>query len=505
MSQYQIIDYNSIDDLINFISLRNKISPHRLKEKLHIIYLEGYLKEIHVQSFITEENYFDRDFLEDYSAYYVRSFNDYKRTCTRLHFFSCKIKDQNFTDALLDKSSILQSNYLGFIVLKPLPQTIIGRTCLKTYEVTGGRSFNFIRPYEVNLFGISLTVDSIAYQEQDSIVAACASSAIWSAFQATGLLFQHSIPSPVEITRAAIKFFPYSNRHFPNKGLTPEQMAHAIRNVGLDPFLISPTHHDVLKATVYAYLKAKIPIVLGVHLIEEHPGIRKPIGYHAITVTGYRLGSKKQGFSGGQFFLKSSSIEKIYCHDDQVGPFARMEFKGAGNSLTTSWTDSNKKIGNVFATPQMAIIPLYHKIRISVDIILKVIDRIDSFVKHIFKSVTLTTSLNLSEIEWDIFLSTNNDFKKEIRKDNELSDDTKKIILTRGFPKYLWRAIGQIDNERIEFTFDATDIEQGDIFIMLIPYSKSLNDLMKIIANNIDIDKIELIPAEKVFTGIKNS
>ena len=31
----------------------------------------------------------------------------------------------------------LQKNYLGFIVVKPLPSTVVGRTCLKTYDDDG--------------------------------------------------------------------------------------------------------------------------------------------------------------------------------------------------------------------------------------------------------------------------------------------------------------------------------------------------------------------------------
>ena len=501
MSRYQVIDY-SIDNLCDIISSENGIAISSLKQKLHIIYLEGYFQDLNTKTIVLEKDYIDKDYLEDFAAYYVRSFNPYKRTCIRIHFFSKVFNANQFNPILTNTSDIdLSNDYVGFIVIKPLPQTILGRTCLRTYPNMGVRFYSFIRNYKVNLFGLKLTVESIAYQEQDSVVAACASSAIWSAFQATGLLFQHSIPSPVEITKAATVFFPYANRHFPNKGLNPEQMAHAIRNVGLEPFLINADKFDVLKATTYAYQRAKIPMVLGFMLENWVQGYQ--LGRHAVTITGYCLSGTKRGFVTNDFYLKSSRIEKIYCHDDQVGPFARMEFARDDNRLTTSWLDDKKKIGHIVARPEIIIIPLYHKIRISFETILNIIYRIDALLKLIAKNVSFNNGLNINEIEWDIFLTVNNDFKSEIRQDKSLSEDEKLLILTKPLPKYIWRAIGNINEEKFEFIFDATDIEQGEIFISLIPYSYSLSQLIKTIAANIIINDIESIQLIKIFKMLR--
>jgi hypothetical protein len=502
MCQYRIVDY-SIDNLCQIISDENRISISSLKQKLHIVYLESYFNELNAKTIVVEKDYIDKDYSEDYAAYYARSFKPYKRTCVRLHFFSRRFDKSSFEPILTNNSEIeLTNDYVGFIVVKPLPQTILGRTCLRTYPNVGARFFNFIRPYKVNLYGLELSVDSIAYQEQDSIVAACASSAIWSAFQATGLLFQHSIPSPVEITKAATIHFPYANRHFPNKGLNSEQMAHAIRNVGLDPFLITAVNYDIIKATTYAYQRAKIPMVLGFMLSNFVKGI--DIGRHAVTITGYRMGVNRSGFVGQDFYLKSSKIEKLYCHDDQVGPFARMEFSRADNRLTTSWMDESKYIGNIVAKPEIIIIPLYHKIRIPFEIILNIVYRIDGLFKLIKTNVAFNNGLNINEIEWDIFLNSNNDFKSEIRLSGELNEADKLVVLTNGLPKYIWRAIGSIDDEKIEFIFDATDIEQGEIFIRLVPYSQNLTLLMKTIANNINIDDIESIQLAKIFRALRS-
>jgi hypothetical protein len=312
------------------------------------------------------------------------------------------------------------------------------------------------------------------------------------------MLFQHSIPSPVEITKNATKYFPYANRHFPNKGLTAEQMAHAIRNVELEPFLINAKESDIIRSTIYAYQKAKIPLVLGMNLIETN-GRDIFLGKHAVTITGYSLGCSLGKFNNEEFFLTSSKIEKIYAHDDQVGPFARMEFNSSNNRLSTSWTDNYGKIGNVKGEPEILIIPLYRKIRIPFDVILLIIYNLDNIIKIIDSNI----SIGVSNIEWDIYLSNNNDFKSEIFTSTIIDEAQKLEILESNFPRYIWRAIAIWGKEKIELIFDSTDIEQGDIFMRLISYSTDLSKLLKTIAENIDLNVVDSNQLRKIFEEIR--
>ena len=189
--------------------LSRKSAPPVVGAKLHTRYLETYFERVGAATIIVESEYIDRDFLEDFAGYYVRCFPEYERKCARLHFFTKPFSKNDVLQAL-DGSGLLagrlQTAFLGFIVVKPLPQTIIGRTCLTTYPEEQGRSFPITRTYEANLCGLNLTVKSLAYQEQDRVAAACATSALWSVFHGTGKLFHHHIPSPVEITQAANAF-----------------------------------------------------------------------------------------------------------------------------------------------------------------------------------------------------------------------------------------------------------------------------------------------------------
>jgi hypothetical protein len=475
MVPFEIKDY-SFDNFLDILANKEVScsSGNVIKKKLHTAYFKEYFNQIETKTILVEFEYVDKDYLEDFSAYYVRSFKPYKRFCSRLHFFSINFDNNNFVELLggtANKitSKSLQESYLGFMVIKPLPQTLIGRTCLITYPDEHRRNFPFIRKYPVNLFGIPLEVHTIAFQEQDHVVAACASSAIWVAFQATGKIFQHGIPSPVEITKAATINLPYPDRYFPNRGLTSEQIAHAVRSQGLEPFLIDAKSYITLKSAIYSYLTAKIPLILGVSLFEIKNGSTRYIGKHAVTVTGYSLGeSVPIDYFNTNFYLTASKIDKLYVHDDQVGPFARMIFDGINvvlnnspnASLTTSWYDKDHETGNVRAVPDILITPLYHKIRIPFNRLLIIAQTFNRIYNNI------AVRFGFSFLEWDIHLVQVSDYKEEILNNHFLSKEQKYEYLTTALPKFLWRLTCLTSpDEKIDFLFDGTDIEQGSSYI----------------------------------------
>lgn len=468
-------------------------------DKSHLEYFETYLKDIQTKTILIEKDYIDRDYLEDYAAYYVRCFTHYYKKCNRLHFFDKAFTENEFTKLLIKDPATtfctddLQKSYLGFLIIKPLPLTFIGRTCIKTYPSENRRYFPVIRRYKANLFGFNLYVDSIAYQEQDSVLAACATSALWSVFQGTGFLFQHAIPSPVEITKAATTILPFADRHFPNKGLSPEQMAHAIRSVGLEPYVIGAEDTNLgdyylLKSTLYAYLKGNIPLILGINLFDLSATIPKFIGNHAIAITGYGIDASLSQ-NTNQLLLKSSKIDKIYVHDDQIGPFARMAFDNEfipfydGNgkeinrrpSLSTSWKHASGN--NVRAIPQILLVPVYHKIRIPFHKILDVVSYFYQFIKPLDKLLSLSI---FADLEWDIFITTITDFKTEILEHASFDGNYRKQILTEQMPRFIWRAIANKDSHPVvELLFDATDIEQGSFFLRPIEYNNVFSNVFR--------------------------
>jgi len=491
--------------LEDILANKSDIPPNKLTKKLHIQYFEDYFKEIRANTIVVENYYVDHDYTEDHAEYYVKCFKKYERKCTRLHIFKNQFTLDDFNHLLTGEKTtltakILQDEYLGFIVIKPLPQTIIGRTCLKTYPCNNTRYFPITRSYSVNLFGVPLSVkNTLAFQEQDTVVAACATSALWSIFQGTGKLFQHAIPSPSAITKVATEYITDKNqtRAFPSKGLDVIAMARAIKSVELEPYTIYVTNEYVLRSSVYAYLRMGIPIIFGFPLYDTTNIPNKDMGKHAVALTGYSLPDVNPiPYGSLNFRLKANKINKFYVHDDQVGPFARMIFDDklitvpdSNNnnielpSLSTSWANLDGTAG-ARAWPELLLFPLYHKIRIPFGSIHDQIMQLDALIGIVF-NVT-NNIFNQPDIhEWDIYLTTVNNIKTEILDDINLDKNVRQQVLTSGMPKYIWRSTLQYNDLKIlDIFFDATDIEQSSFVINVICYNTDFLRNLIVLANH---------------------
>jgi hypothetical protein len=477
---FEVHEY-SIAALEQLIAEKSKNSSDVISKKFHRLYFKGYFDYIKARTIVVESEYVDRDYLEDFAGYYVRCFHPYDRTCTRLHFFNNLCQQ-------------LQQSYLGFVVVKPLPQTVIGRTCLVTYPTEGRRHFPITRSYNANLFGLDLKVETLAFQEQDKAVAACATSALWSVLQGTAMLFQHPILSPVEITKTATEHIPVESRTLPNTGLSPAMMARGIRGVSLEPFLVRVADEYVLRSTLYAYLRGKIPMILGVELFDVSDKRSQSIGLHAVAATGYSLGATRATpYGESNFVLRASRIDKIYVHDDQVGPFARMVIdsgkvktpKGQRTSMVTSWRGKSGEYGSVRAVPEILLIPLYHKIRIPFDVVHDAVLSFDALVKTLSEQLKDGPGKKLAgkRFEWDIYLTTVNDLKRELLVKRSCGDSSLEDVLLQRMPHYMWRATASVDEKvMLDLLFDATDIELGQFFIMAIEYDREISSFIRTIS-----------------------
>jgi hypothetical protein len=267
-------------------------------------------------------------------------------------------------------------------------------------------------------------------------------------------------------------------------------MAQAIRKVDLEPFLVKPSREENLRATLYAYVKGKVPILMGILLADgSKDNFTSPAefyGKHAIAVTGYSLGGALKPYPVNGFLLRASRIDKFYAHDDQVGPFSRIvldmkeiEYLIEGKqdrrkSMVTSWKGRDGKIGSIRAIPEILLMPLYHKIRIPFESVHDTVMYFDHYIETVRKQGLISLG---ERVLWDIYLITNNDLKKEIFESNSLREKLKKDALQEHLPRYIWRASASCGGNKIlDLLFDATDIEQAFFVKYVIGYDKKIFD-----------------------------
>lgn len=482
----QVLDFSSSN--LSFALSNEYTSSEVISSKHHFLFLQNYLGDtgLDTKTILIEEDYVSKDYLHDYATYYALCFEKYPKFCKRIHFFRSEFNEEDLNRTILElhQNDNFWDDYLGFIVVKPIPYTVIGYTVLKTYDHGVGfnsRNFWGTREYTVHLFGNEIRFNSLAFQEQDTVLSACATTAIWSMLNKASVDYHTKLKSPNEITKDADRTSLDGSRLFPNKGLNVLQICKAIENSGLVSEVKPPNNiikhpelgiqqlevltNDYTKKLLNAYSPLGIPIILVVNVPNG-----EGYGLHAITVSGFKLNPPTPILPAEEVSWLSSNIDKFYAHDDQWGPFARIEFED-DYKLKTPWSDYHQQNKPTFITN--IIVPLYPKVRISYEDIEFLVLGIDAILTLFFGDQVL------HDLVWDVKIEYGNNFKKAV-KGSDLEEDLKKNFLTRSLPKYLWVASCYTgDNKIFDYTFDATDIKSGMIGNSLLCYLPEIEPVLK--------------------------
>jgi hypothetical protein len=452
-----------------FASLGNAFrTPAEVAAHRGAQYLRRYLEFLQVQTIVVENGYIDGDYLDDFATYYVRCFRPYERRCKRLHFFDRTFDKQEFLQLIrgdLPRGHVpdLTGCYLGFVVVRPLPEAIIGRTLLRTYPSDNGRrNYTCTRTYKANLFGIELSVESLPVQEQDTVLAACATVSLWSAFHKTAELFGTATPTPAEITRIANQVI-QPGRPLPSHGLSVQQICNSIRHVGLDPEVVEMRNSTPIVSLIYGHLHMGLPVILGIGVPD--------LGFHAITLTGYSLRdtqvrATEVAPAQTAIPLPGLRIDELYAHDDQSGPFTRLRVlhpPPAPNPSTNRddlpvffEEDVTNPLTATVTTrplyPVTVIVPVYHKIRVTFLDVLSWLTRLHrNVVQH----------LGVAGAEWDLHLTTTNSYKAHLREFGLPGQHIEGLLLEQ-HPRFIWRASLAFNRTpALELLADATDMARS--------------------------------------------
>ena len=314
-------------------------------------YMGIYLDSLGCKTMVHERHYIDRHYIDDLSLFYSRSLRDYPNFCQRLHFFSSAFDETEWSDLVRRANDgdrrqverLFDRHYLGFMVIKPLPGSPIGRTVLRTLDrsVSGGppREFATTRRYTVSVAGLSLSVDGLAFQQQDQGVSACATTALWSALQRTAPSEGLAAPTPAQITEAASRYMLPGGRALPSEGLRFDQLCEAVRAAGLAPVLLTSISPREDRGHLATYLQSGLPVLLGIARLGEDEG-------HAVCGVGLGLRAVRPATNPNiRYRDGATAVDRIYVHDDRLGPYASARVKSTtfGRDVVTTlelrWPD----------------------------------------------------------------------------------------------------------------------------------------------------------------------
>lgn len=484
----EIVHPYSEDTLASALSNRYT-PPDAIKRKSHFTYLKKYLVALNAKTIVIEDEYISKDFLHDYASYYSLCFHTYPKFCKRVHFFSLEF-DESLFNKMLEGSNTsidIPGSYLGFIVVKPIPYTIIGFTLLKVYSNSPTtRQFWGAKKYDVHLFGRELTVESLAFQEQDNILAACATTAIWSMLNKAADFQVCLLKSPSEITKDSGTLSTDGSRLFPNKGLDIRQICQAIYQAGLATEVrqgnillpkeksSAPFKKVVSKSFLKKILNAYSPIGIPLILVIAVPR-KEGYGLHAITVSGFKQVGPQPVEPSTKISYHSDNIEKFYAHDDQWGPFVRVEWSDE-YEIITEWDIDDRRTYVL-----QIIVPTFPKIRIPYEDIQVIVEGLDRILTTTFGTKTV------HDLVWDIKVDYSENYKQElINLDPKVFPD-KLLHLKRSLPKFVWIATCYIgEKPALKFVFDATGVTTAMLgldILSLLP-EKIANDVFTFLDKN---------------------
>jgi hypothetical protein len=467
-----------------------------------IQYLDSYLNQLAAKTIIVEHHYIDRHFMDEYKRYYATCFTNIGNSCIRLHVFKKEITQDVLNRAIRNPNSRSANTiekegyYLGYIVIRPVPQALVGRTFLAHLPETGEtdpykyRSFPVVYKQHVHMLGLKLEITGLPFQQQDQRVSACASTAIWSALSRVTTIDGMRAPTPSEITEAAVKSFIPFGRPYPQSGLSIEQICEAIRSIGFAPDIINVYNDSfqLFKVLTGIYIKSGIPVILI---------IKNEKGGHAVTICGVQTNSS---IEDSYESIKTPLIQwtKLYFHDDRIGPYS----KGSVNQKQESEESVSverielsipllwKSIKDVEKWKILYIMaPLYPKLRASARDMLK-------FGVDWINILRDNYGVNTKDLNLDCYFRKSGQVLEDIRKLEIIQFDKVKFIKSLALSRY----VGVVDifhsNELlIRFLLDTTDrIEwrqddlsqiSGVIVHKLSPWKgieQSLNELKILIA-----------------------
>lgn len=424
----------------------------------------------------------------------------------------------------------LQESYLGYCVIRPMPTNFLGRICLRPYKalLEDASQFKIIKNQEeVSFFGIALTVEAAALREQDKVVSACATSAVWSLLNGYGHLSSHEIPSLSTITKVATNPDIHGSRTFPSTGLMPDQIARSLKHFSLEPHskridYFGPADRLLqLKHYVHAHVSNDVPLLLGGMVYSDcspdtEPGtVFKREGMHLVCVLGFRRNpgydfELDQDCSVGPFLNQADSLNRLYVHDDRYGPYMSIRIDSPLEILDLpaqqhqlAYEISKPSVGTKeYFVPYILTFGLYHKIRLSLEDITKVCTTLHRFfeasieVPSAIQNEVETIQHNIKEVlegVWSITLTTGAKLKDDISQLTTpwmSSKGFQKVdFLTSNMPKYLWlcRVTRRDNGDRLtDIIFDATEILQGDIFRGFVAYESTIIDFWDAIEEHIE-------------------
>lgn len=460
----------------------------------------AYLKERGAEFVLIENEYLDRDFTSEFSAFYSLVFKRHRKICRRLHFFAKPLDMNSGLSRLvaLLEDAVRARNYLGYVVVRPLTSEPIGRTVLSIPAPTNCSFPSIVRAtHETHLLGVDLAVEGAPFMQQDARVGACAHASIWMAARHLHVKHREGWFSTVDIASHASKptdTILASSLPAGSGGLSLNNMIRAVRAMGREPVVYlaneAPKKDDPYfkwskplrpEEIISRYVDSGIPVIIAISGLDGREGAG-----HAATVFGDEQQVLNEYHTFGSNLTSAIFCRAFYVNDDQRGCYLKMSVKDdeilGGNGYPYA---PYSVLSHVYGI----LVPLPGKVYIKAEIAEAIAwSTLDAFVKNEyglkekcdFETRYLTALCKARKHNRVIartYLTYGWKYKKRI-KNSSLCSKTKELVLLQQLPRFVWiTEFGLFDHLNVSESarkrivahavIDATTGQSGDSGVLI--------------------------------------
>jgi hypothetical protein len=392
----------------------------RLVEKKYRPYINSLKNDLWI---LVEFPYVDKVYRDSYYSYFSTKLNHNVKDCIRISIFDSKITYSQFRN---EKSiNRIRKKYLGFIVLRPTPPNITGRSVIspRAFKVIDFNCCTVDVPTTVN--SVKMKVNGFPHSSQDTETITCAETTLWACMEYFGFKYSDYKPIlPSQITNILGKVS--YERQIPSKGLTILQISSALKEFGFGSKVYHSSQYPDNFSTIYStYIESGIPVIVGLAK-NNSPG-------HAILGIGREIlgeehiekcGLTKTLQGNIQVYDLDSITKKFVFIDDNFPPYQQSLF----DSPCQYYNDPDWQMKRI----NCFVVPLYSKIYLEAF-------EAKNFVYDLL-SLSLIKSLPNSAIALRFYLASSRSYKDWIASSSGMTAYLREIILNTAMPKFIWVA-----------------------------------------------------------------
>lgn len=450
--------------------ISKRVTPHLERLKKHT-------------KLVIERDYVDKVYRDSYYAYYASKRTHYGRDAVKISFFSDEEGRITSLAQFRDEEYIpyLGEHYHGFIVLRPTPPYIVGRSAIAPKLLEKNSFKTCLANISSTAVGLKFTVNAFPFSSQDTETISCAETMVWALMEYYGNKYpEYSPVLPSRILNILKQNI--VERQLPSSGLSVDSMSFLLKEFGFGPKLYSRNEFaDDFDQLLSCYIESGIPVIVALDNAEDvrENKVDRLIGHAVLCIGHERVTQDKIEAIAPREYTTNGATQKLILKDwdnaskefifiDDNFPVYQSESltSPAGRYLRIPVDDypdqqakdkADKEWGSCVISH--FIVPLYKKIYLEAYVA-------KTFVRELLCSRFFNFP-DGKELYIRVFLCSARSYR-DYAMLSDMRDDLKEIIVNKSLPKFVWVAeLSTITDIRVEkasglILFDATEANTLD-------------------------------------------